>query len=416
MKKISVCLIICFCIGLNSVNASSIEFTDVKDHWAKEEITELNESGIISGYSDGTFRPENNITINEFVKMLVEAGNYTLVREGKNVYPDFYIATAKSNNIINSEYEFDKYMTRYEMVEIISNFIGTEELKENKNIFKDLEKEQKSKVLKLVKLKIINGYEDKTFRGENNVTRAEAATIIFKTLKVREEVILSKKYELKESVNLSNYKSESTSDSNKIVYEIQDSKLKIYDSGRYSVLEDYEVSDEIINLNKVIKIINKLVNEKAYVGVMYVPSKYTINELKILYGDNKNKVLFGEYDFAFNYYENEYYKLATKSMHDEFSDNCYLRIDLIKLWDSYSEYKDGIYIDEFKKEKLSNALEIEFGNSGKGILKYMIEKSIKYVTNEESSKEITEQKVFGRYIVNYYKKENGIPQFYIERK
>lgn len=418
MKKIfiSISLCVCVCVFSGVVSASNTEFLDIENHWARDDINELVKNEIISGYSDYTFRPENNITINEFVKMIIEAGNYSLIREGKNIYPDFYIATAKEKNIVNSDYKFDKYMTRYEMVEIISNFIGTEDIKENKNIFKDLQKEQKSKVLKLVKLKIINGYDDKTFRGENNVTRAEAATIICKTIKAREKVILSKKYELKERVDLSNYRSETDLSSSKITYEILNDKLKIYDTGRYSILNDYEVSNEKINLNKVIKIIKKLVNEKAYVGVIYVPSQYTINELKILYGDNKNKVLFGEYDFAFNYYENEYYKLATKSMCDKFSNNCYLRIDLIKLWDLYSEYENGIYIDEFKKEKLSNALEIEFGNSGKSILKYMIEKSIKYVTNEESAKEITEQKVFGKYIVNYYKKENGIPQFYIERK
>lgn len=419
MKKVSISLIFCLCIFPSIVCASDIVFLDVEDHWAKDSINQLVTSEIISGYSDGTFRPENNITINEFIKMIIEAGNYSLIRDGHNIYPDFYIATAKANNIVNSDsiLDFDKYMTRYEMVEIVSNFIGTENIKENKNIFKDLDKEQKSKVLKLVKLKVVNGYEDKTFMGNNNVTRAEAATVLCKALNVREKVILSKKYTLEEIIDLSNYKSEKEGlASSKITYEIQNNKLKIYDFGRYSVLNGYEVSDEKINLNKVIKIIKQLINEKAYVGVIYVPSKYTTNELKILYGDNKNKVLFGEYDFAFNYYEDEYYKLCTKSMHDIFSDNCYLRIDLIKLWESYPEYEDGLYIDDFKKEKFSKALEIEFGDSSERILRYMTEKSINYVTNKALTEECIEQKIFGRYIVNYYKKENGIPQFYIERK
>ena len=374
-------------------------------------------SGIVSGYSDGTFKPENNITINEFVKMVVVAGDYPLIREGKSIYPDFYIATAKTKNIINSEYIFDEYMTRYEMVEIISNFIGVEKVKENKNIFKDLEKEHKSNVLKLVKLKIINGYEDNTFRGEKNVTRAEAATVLCKAIKAREKLISTKKYSIDEYADLSNYRNINQElSSNNVTYEIQNGKLKIYDSGRYSNLSGYEIIDEKINVDKIIKIISKLLNEKAYVGVIYVPSKYTVNELKILYGENKDKVLFGKYDFAFNYYENKGYELATKSMHNEFSNNCYLRIDLIKLWDDYSEYEKGIYIDEFKKEKLAKALEIEFGSSSERILKYMTEKSINYVTRKDTTEECIEQKVFGRYIVNYYKKENGIPQFYIERK
>lgn len=416
MKKINICLIICMYFILGAVNANTIEFSDIEDHWAKESINELAKNEIISGYSDGNFKPENNITINEFIKMVVEAGNYTLVRDGKHVYPDFYIATAVYKDIIKSDLDCDKCMTRYEMVEIISNFIGTENVKENKNIFQDLDKEEKSQVLKLVKLKIINGYKDKTFRGENNVTRAEAATVLWKALKARDKVVLSKKYDVEKELELSNYIGlDDSSSSAKIFYEIQDNKLKIYDCGRYSILNGYEVSGEKINIAKVIKIIKNLINDKAYVGVIYVPSKYTVNELKIIYGDNSNKVLFGEYDFAFNYYENKNYELATKSMQKEFSNNCYLRVDLIKLWDSYLAYENGIYIDEFKKEKLAKALEIEFGSNSKGILKYMTEKSIKYVTNKENE-ECIEQKVFGRYIVNYYKKENGIPQFYIERK
>ena len=40
-------------------------FTDVKtDHWAYSAISKMQKTGILSGYSDGTFRPENNITIN----------------------------------------------------------------------------------------------------------------------------------------------------------------------------------------------------------------------------------------------------------------------------------------------------------------------------------------------------------------
>ena len=422
MKKISMVFVFII-ISLSSVvNAQNNIFTDIENHWAKESIMSLMNEGIISGYPDGTFKPENNITVTEFLKMLIAAGNYTLVREGSNIYPDFYIATAQKNGLIdkNNFKDLNKYLTRYEMVDIISNFIRVDDVKQNKNIFKDLDKENQDNVLKLVKLKIISGYEDKSFRGKNNITRAEVAVVICKSLEAREILLPDRKYKIEAEYNLSNYVKDLNglvkSNSIKTFYKIDKNKIKIYDFGRYAKLDGYEVSNHKINIGKVIKIIKKIVNEKAYVGVIYVPSKYTLNELKILYGNDETKVLCGEYDFSFNYYEDEEYKLSSKSLHSEFSDNCYMRIDVIKLWEDYSEYKNGVFVDEYKKEKLESALKLEFGSVSSRILDYMIDKNIKYVTNVERDKEHVEQKVFGNYIVNYYQKEYGVPQFYIERK
>ena len=419
LYKLSLCFVIFIACSLSTVNASEINLSDIEEHWAREKIKQLIADGVISGYSDGTFRPENNITVNEFLKMLIVAGDYQLVREGNHIYPDFYIATAKEYGIIDVEetVDFNSNLTRYQMVQIVSNFIGIEDVKANKNFFKDLDKSNKEQVLKLVSLEIVNGYEDKTFRGENNITRAEATCVLCKTIEAREKVIVKRKYEVEKEIFLSNYRNSSSEQKSiKTFYELVGNKIKIYDSGRYAKLDGYEVSNQKINIEKVIKIIRKIVNEKAYVGVIYVPSKYTINELKILYGNDETKVLCGEYDFAFNYYEDKEYKLASKSLHPEFSDNCYLRIDVIKLWDDESNYKNGVYVDEYKKEKLESALKLEFGSASSRILDYMIDKNIKYVTNVERDKEHVEQKVFGNYIVNYYQKEYGIPQFYIERK
>lgn len=49
-------------------------FTDLPpDHWAYQAVTYLAASGIINGYPDGTFRPENSVTRAEFAKMVVYA-------------------------------------------------------------------------------------------------------------------------------------------------------------------------------------------------------------------------------------------------------------------------------------------------------------------------------------------------------
>ncbi len=47
-----------------------IKFSDINNHWAGKEIIELVDKGIINGYSDGTFKPNKNITRAETVKII----------------------------------------------------------------------------------------------------------------------------------------------------------------------------------------------------------------------------------------------------------------------------------------------------------------------------------------------------------
>ena len=47
-----------------------ISFSDVPlTHWAVEHIYEAQSKGIVNGYPDGTFAPEANVAVGEFIKM-----------------------------------------------------------------------------------------------------------------------------------------------------------------------------------------------------------------------------------------------------------------------------------------------------------------------------------------------------------
>jgi len=49
-------------------------FSDVSsDHWAFDYIQKLRESGITTGYPDGTYKPENNVTRAEMAAFLARA-------------------------------------------------------------------------------------------------------------------------------------------------------------------------------------------------------------------------------------------------------------------------------------------------------------------------------------------------------
>lgn len=63
-------------LGLEESKGSS-PFTDTKGGWYENAVAAAYQSGLISGYEDGTFRPMQNITREELAGLLVKAMNFT---------------------------------------------------------------------------------------------------------------------------------------------------------------------------------------------------------------------------------------------------------------------------------------------------------------------------------------------------
>ena len=56
-----------------AITAQAAQFSDISpDHWAYNSVTKMAERGVFSGYEDGTFRPGQAMTHEEFVKTIVE--------------------------------------------------------------------------------------------------------------------------------------------------------------------------------------------------------------------------------------------------------------------------------------------------------------------------------------------------------
>ena len=66
-KKLLVLLILLLIIF--NVNIS-FAYTDTQNHWAEKQINNFSVNGIISGYLDNTFRPNNNMTRAELVSVI----------------------------------------------------------------------------------------------------------------------------------------------------------------------------------------------------------------------------------------------------------------------------------------------------------------------------------------------------------
>ncbi|EOD01852.1 S-layer homology domain-containing protein [Caldisalinibacter kiritimatiensis] len=98
-------------------------FNDVKkDHWASGYINIAVEEGLINGYNDGTFRPENKITYSEVITILVRLLGYDDSLDENKEWPLNYIQKALELGIDNGEVIIpDSYSTRGEVVYYIYN-------------------------------------------------------------------------------------------------------------------------------------------------------------------------------------------------------------------------------------------------------------------------------------------------------
>ena len=76
------------------------KFADVPaDHWATGYINVAVDMGVIAGYPDGTFKPENQVTFAEAIKMIVAALGYTPKANALGGYPGGYLAVAAEEKI-----------------------------------------------------------------------------------------------------------------------------------------------------------------------------------------------------------------------------------------------------------------------------------------------------------------------------
>jgi hypothetical protein len=75
-------------------------FTDVPaSHWASGFINIATQSGIVAGYGDGTFGPEDPVTYEQMVKLIVAALGYTPKAEANGGYPTGYLVIASQEGI-----------------------------------------------------------------------------------------------------------------------------------------------------------------------------------------------------------------------------------------------------------------------------------------------------------------------------
>jgi len=71
MTRAEFATVLCRYLGMETTGTNS--FSDAQDHWAAGAIGALADAAIVTGYPDGTFKPDNKLTRAEAVTMINRA-------------------------------------------------------------------------------------------------------------------------------------------------------------------------------------------------------------------------------------------------------------------------------------------------------------------------------------------------------
>jgi len=169
---------------------------DISGHWAAESINQLFRTKSLSGYPDGTFRPDNTISRAEFATILVKEFNLNSVKgkvfeDTSSHWASDYITAAAEHGIVKGYNDTlfgpDDPITREQMVVMLvkAAHIDTFNSADLANIFTDssqISDWAKDAVFAANKSGILSGYPNGNFRPQGQASRAEAANVIVKAV------------------------------------------------------------------------------------------------------------------------------------------------------------------------------------------------------------------------------------------
>lgn len=176
---------------LESVTKLGI-YTDTGSHWGKEAIVYLAQEGVVEGYPDGKFKPDSPISRAEFAAMInrimkfsdMETITFKDVPKDSWYYEDVAkaVKAGYANGYPENLFKPKNHITRQEASVMIARALNLEEVDMISNSFsddKDISPWARGFVNAVKEANYIQGHNNR-FRPTENITRAEAATILYR--------------------------------------------------------------------------------------------------------------------------------------------------------------------------------------------------------------------------------------------
>lgn len=177
-------------------------YSDIQGHWAETEIKQASEYGIITGYPDGTFKPEKNVTRAEFMVMLMNALKSKQVGAELpftdtteiGAWAKTAVSQAFQSGIVrgyqDGRFRPDAYLTRAEMVKMVANALDVSTEIHDAAPFADentIPSWAKASVAVLKERGIVKGMGANEFKPNAKTTRVEVIVLLMNMLEQTEQ-------------------------------------------------------------------------------------------------------------------------------------------------------------------------------------------------------------------------------------
>lgn len=199
IKRIVSVLLVAAMLCSMAVCVSAAGFTDIENHWAREYIEHWTELGVINGYGDGTFRPDQKVTRAEVSKILtaayrlptdVEETKFSDVSAAEWFYD--YVQACAARGIVdgypNGTFKPNGNITRSEAVKMVCLAVGLSQEETGYEKFSDANQMPAWAAgywNALIKIGVVEGYENGVLRPNDMITRAEMVKILCVAVEVK---------------------------------------------------------------------------------------------------------------------------------------------------------------------------------------------------------------------------------------
>lgn len=123
--------IMAYALGNADITTTEQIFTDVAvDHWAAGNIAAMVSRGIVNGMGDGTFAPESPVLYEQAVKMAVCALGYEQIAQNNGGYPGGYLKVATGKGFIKGIVDgtMGQPASRGLIAKLIDNMLGINQI------------------------------------------------------------------------------------------------------------------------------------------------------------------------------------------------------------------------------------------------------------------------------------------------
>lgn len=207
--KVIVMFIVTQIILLLPYNSAIASLTDIKGHWAEQQISEWIKKGTVKGYPNGTFAPDRSITRAEFITLVNEVLGFHEKQQAtfKDVFSNDWFCEEVSKAVAagyikgyeNHTLQPDNPIKREEVAMVIFRLLALKSGNGSNAIaqFTDansISPWAKPIVAEVIYNKLMRGYPDQTFRPAGYTTRAEALVTLDKVFWVKHPVLITPLY------------------------------------------------------------------------------------------------------------------------------------------------------------------------------------------------------------------------------